>query len=85
VLLQTQPPRKTRHHPEGPLKELVETLRTLPQDTAMLQELGSQFRQLKNALPIEVADLDPQNPETIRQALAQVESLLLARLHTGTG
>jgi len=47
--------------------------------------LGSQFRQLKNALPIEVADLDPQNPETIRQALAQVESLLLARLHTGTG
>jgi len=84
VLLQTQPSRKIRHHPEGPLKELVEALHTLPQDAQMLQELGNQFRQLKNALPVEIADTDPQNPETIRHALAQAESLLLARLHAIT-
>ncbi|MEZ5671658.1 MAG: DNA repair exonuclease [Thiotrichaceae bacterium] len=81
VQLHTQPLRQTRL-PDGPLQALVETLHSLPQDAQTLQELGSQFRPLKNALPSEVTDFDPQ---TLQHALPQVEALLLARLRMTTG
>lgn len=81
VQLHTQPLRKVRA-PEGPLQALVEALHTLPQDAQILQELGNQFRQLKNVLPVEITDFDPQATETIQQTLARVESLLLSRLQS---
>lgn len=82
VQIKTQPPRNTQIHPESPLTALIETLHTLPQDEQVLQELLNQFRPLKNALPIEIAELDLQNPDMIRNSLTEVESLLLARLQS---
>lgn len=82
VQLNTQPLHKIQIHPDSPLTALIETLCTLPQDEQALQALSSQFRPLKNALPIEIAEFDPQHPDTIRASLAQVESLLLARLNS---
>lgn len=85
VQLNTQPQRKTQIHPDSPLTALVEMLRTLPQDEQTLQELANQFRQLKNALPVEISEPDPQHPDTIRESLNPVESLLLTRLHSMIG
>jgi exonuclease SbcD len=84
----------TQTHPtaplqeEGPLGELVDTLRILPQDNTSLQDLMTEFRFLKQALPLEARfnekgrSLDLENPDTIRYLLNNVKEILLARLLT---
>ncbi|NJO15634.1 MAG: DNA repair exonuclease [Thioploca sp.] len=85
IALQTQAVR-TNYLDEGPLGELLDTLRNLPQDSDILQTLSAEFRSLRNALPIEARvsergnSIDPDNLETIRRLLNGVEELLLARL-----
>ena len=85
VNLQTQAVR-VNYLDEGPLGELMDTLRNLPQDSEILQTLSAEFRSLRNALPIEArvsergGSIDPDNLETIRRLLSGVEELLLARL-----
>lgn len=64
---------------EGALGELVNTLRTLPQDTDILQTLAVELRSLKQVLPL-TETIDLEHPATIQQALNGVEELLLARL-----
>jgi exonuclease SbcD len=71
---------------EGPLGELVDTLRTLPEDGEGIEALSAELRSLRNALPPEARqnekdwEIDPTNPKTIRRILEGVEELLLARL-----
>jgi hypothetical protein len=70
----------------GPLGELVDTLRTLPEDGEGIEALSAELRSLRNALPPEARQdekdwqIDPTNPKTIRRILEGVEELLLARL-----
>ncbi|MDY6991572.1 MAG: DNA repair exonuclease [Pseudomonadota bacterium] len=90
IKLQTQPlTDPSLSETAGPLGELVDTLRTLPQDNTILHTLSHEFRSLKNALPAEArysndknAHLDPEDPKTIVQLLNSVEELLLSRLLT---
>ena len=85
IALQTQALRAS-YLDEGPLSELMDTLRNLPQDSEILQTLSAEFRSLRNALPIEArvsdrgSNIDPDNLDTIRRLLNGVEELLLARL-----
>ncbi len=71
---------------EGPLGELMSTLRNLPADQDELQSLSAELKQLKQALPLEArhsergSHVDPDNPDTIRQLLGGVEEFLMARL-----
>ena len=71
---------------EGPLEELSNFLRNLPQDDDSLQALTAEFRYLKNALPLEARHsergegIDPNNPDTVKHLLSGVEELLMARL-----
>ena len=71
---------------EGPLEELSNFLRNLPQDNDGLQALSAELRSLKNALPIEARQsergegIDPDNPDTVKYLLNGVEELLMARL-----
>jgi DNA repair exonuclease SbcCD nuclease subunit len=71
---------------DGPLGELMSTLRRLPVDQAELQSLSAELKQLKQALPLEARHsergdtVDPDNPDSIRQLLGGVEEFLMARL-----
>jgi DNA repair exonuclease SbcCD nuclease subunit len=84
ISLQTQPLSINTVQDDGPLEELSNFLRTLPQDGDSLQALTSEFRFLRNALPVEARQrddgIDPGNTDTIRQLLNGVEELLMARL-----
>lgn len=83
IQLKTQPLRDNLPL-EGPLTELFEILRALPDNEAELQKLGEDFKGLKQALPSELRTreegFDPESPETIKTLLPQVEELLLGRL-----
>jgi len=71
---------------EGPLDVLLNFLRSLPQDGTGLQNLTSELRSLRNALPVEARQMekgggvDPGNPDTVCNLLNGVEELLMARL-----
>ncbi|OQY47250.1 MAG: DNA repair exonuclease [Candidatus Parabeggiatoa sp. nov. 2] len=84
--LKTRPLRANPVQDEGPLAELGHFLRGLVQDNDGLHALTTEFRSLKNALPLEARDdkkgdgVDPDNPDTIRKLLNGVEELLMARL-----
>lgn len=68
---------------EGTLSELEKTLNSLMNDESSLQELAKEFHAFKQALPLEIRSsyqFDPEQPETIRQLLHEVQSLLLSRL-----
>ncbi len=84
ISLQTQPLSINTVQDGGPLEELSNFLRTLPQDGDSLQALTSELRFLRNALPVEARQrddgIDPGNTDTIRQLLNGVEELLMARL-----
>lgn len=85
IALNTHAPQHFSNQEDGPLAELMSTLRNLPQDVRELAELSAELKSLKQALPIEARDderheLDPDNPETIRSVLGGVEALLMARL-----
>ncbi|MDD2815171.1 MAG: DNA repair exonuclease [Thiotrichaceae bacterium] len=83
IQLKTQPLRDNLPL-DGPLTELFEILRALPDNAAELQKLGEEFKGLKQALPSELRTreegFDPESPETIKALLPQVEELLLGRL-----
>ncbi|MCK5522897.1 MAG: DNA repair exonuclease [Thiomargarita sp.] len=84
ISLQTQPLSINTVQDDGPLEELSNFLRTLPQDGDSLEALTSEFRFLRNALPVEARQrddgIDPGNTDSIRQLLNGVEELLMARL-----
>lgn len=68
---------------DGPLGELMSTLRRLPVDQAELQSLSAELKQLKQALPLEARNSergDTVDPDNIRQLLGGVEEFLMARL-----
>lgn len=83
IQLKTQPLRDNLPL-DGPLSELFEILRALPDSEVELQKLGEEFKGLKQALPSELRTreegFDPERPETIKNLLPQVEELLLGRL-----
>jgi len=84
--LKTRPLRANPLQYDGPLAELKNLLGSLLQEGEGLQSLTTEFRSLKNALPLEAREsdkgnaIDPDNPDTIRQLLNGVEELLMARL-----
>jgi DNA repair exonuclease SbcCD nuclease subunit len=86
IEFQTQAHQKSRLQEEGPLGELLDTLRILPQDSESLEALTAELRFLRNALPPETREdeygwsIDPGNPETIRCLLDSVQELLLSKL-----
>ncbi len=86
ISLKTHPLHANSLQDDGPLGELEDFLRTLPQDGDGLQALSAEFRSLKNALPAEARQsdrgggIDPVNPDTIRRLLNGVGDLLMARL-----
>lgn len=85
VALKTQTAKHHRSQVTGALELLINTLHQLPDDVEKLHALGSEFRQLKQALPPELhfdekEYMDPEHPETIRHFLNRVEKLLIARL-----
>ncbi len=67
---------------EGALGELMCTLHKLPSDTAELQSISAELKQLKQALPSEfkLHERLAIEPEGLIQMLAGVEELLRARL-----
>jgi len=83
ISLQTHPLRTHTVQDDGPLEELGNFLRALPQDDDGLQALTTEFRSFRNALPVEARQgegIDPGNTDTICQLLNGVEELLMARL-----
>ncbi|OQW90439.1 MAG: DNA repair exonuclease, partial [Beggiatoa sp. IS2] len=86
IQLNTQTLPITQLQEAGPLGELVDTLRILPQDNSMLQDLMAEFHFLKHALPLEVRfnekgrSIDLENPDTIKYLLNNVKEMLLAKL-----
>jgi DNA repair exonuclease SbcCD nuclease subunit len=86
INLQTKAINLDHWQEEGPLGELLKTLRTLPCDNESLQALSTEFRALKNALPAEARQsdqeggIDPDHPDTIRRLLVGVEEILMSRL-----
>jgi len=90
VLLETQPLQANATDKSGALSEVVDMLRTLPEDGEVLQALSAELKQLKQALPIEARHdsgrgeaLDLEHPDTVRETLRRVEDLLMARLLAG--
>lgn len=71
---------------QGALGEIGNFLDNLPEESEILQALSTEFKSLKNALPLEarfnsVETIDPDNPDTICRLLNNgVEELLMARL-----
>jgi len=88
IQLNTQTAPVTQLQEEGPLGELVDTLRVLPQDNNLLQDLMTEFRFLKQALPLEARfnekgrSIDLENPDTMKFLLNNVKEILLAKLMT---
>ncbi|RKZ38331.1 MAG: DNA repair exonuclease [Gammaproteobacteria bacterium] len=83
ISLQTHPLRTHTVQDDGPLEELSHFLRALPQDGDGLQALTTEFRSLRNALPVEARQgegIDPGSTDTICKLLNGVEELLIARL-----
>ncbi|ALG67234.1 metallophosphoesterase family protein [Beggiatoa leptomitoformis] len=84
IHLHTHPINSTRFQDDSPFDELLQTLRTLPQDGDSLLALGSELRHLKQALPMEARfseyGFDPEDPDTLRQMLNRVEGFLMGRL-----
>ncbi|WP_353572929.1 DNA repair exonuclease [Candidatus Albibeggiatoa sp. nov. BB20] len=84
VKLETTAPNHIGLQNDSPLGELLDTLRTLPQDNDIVDTLSSELRHLRNALPVEARTngrgIDPEHPDTIRSILNHVEDMLLARL-----
>lgn len=71
---------------QGALGEIGNFLNNLPEESEILQAISTEFKSLKNALPLEARSnyaetIDPDNPDTICRFLNNgVEELLMARL-----
>lgn len=69
---------------DGPIGDLLRSLRQLPEDETTLNSLLAKFKDLKQKLPIEIRQgedaIDLDNPQLIREMLPEVEQELLARL-----
>lgn len=86
VKLATSLPRADRADrlADGPLAELVRFLDELRGDDAALGELGGELAELLRKLPVELKEggdsLRLDHPDQLRQALVQVQEMLVGRL-----
>ena len=81
ILIDTTPSNDTLATDDGPLGELVQTLRQLPNDSVELESLGQELKQFKNALPLEARHEQQLDSEDLQGLLNNVEALLPSRLN----
>jgi DNA repair protein SbcD/Mre11 len=85
VLIRTSLPRPDRNAlGDGPLDELLRTLRDIEGDEAALACLSEELSDLRRKLPTELTDgedsLNLDDPVRLREFLSEIEPLLLARI-----
>lgn len=74
---------------DDPLGDLLRGIRDLDTDDQFMTALAGEFRDLHRKLPQELRTgeeaIDLESLETLRQTIADVKQLLLARLVSGEG